>query len=91
MIPFKPYGDFPISILIRRSENELTQTGDDREGGLLLVDEEDVVLGMSLFKFDNEPLAAKFIGEIRIGRFRELLGEEESVLSQERDGLSNRH
>jgi len=91
IITFNPYGDFPIHISIWRSENELNQTGDNRDGGLLLTDEEGVVLGISLFRYDNEPLAARFFGEVRIGRFRELLEKEEPVLSEERDGLVSRH
>jgi len=65
--------------------------GDDRDGGLLLCDDEDAVLGISLFKYDNEPLAAHCFGEVKIGRFRELLEKEEPVLSEERDGLVARH
>ena len=85
------YGDFPIHISIWRANKELTQTGDDRHGGLILVDNEDVVLGISLFKYNNEPLAANFCGEVKIKRFRELLKEEEPVLTEERDGLAVRH
>lgn len=90
-VSYDNYGDFPIHISIWRAERELRQTGDDRDGGLLLVDDEDTVLGISLFKYDNEPLAAHFFGEVRIGRFRELLAREETVLSEERDGLITRH
>ena len=91
IVSYGDYGDFPIHISIWRAEKELTQIGDDRDGGLLLVDHEDTVLGISLFKYDNEPLAAHFFGEVRVGRFRELLEREETVLSEERDGLVARH
>ena len=90
-IPYADYEPFPIDISILRAESELTQTGDDRAGGLLLVDDGDVVLGASLFKYDNEPLASRFFGEVRIGGFRSLLQKEEPVLSEERDGLVARH
>jgi len=90
-VSFDPYGDFPIHISIWRAEKELTQTGDDRDGGLLIMDDEDIVLDISLFKYDNEPLATHFFGEVKIGRFRELLEKEEAVLSEERDGLVVRH
>jgi len=90
-VSYSSYGNFPIHVSIWCAEKELTQTGDDRHGGLILVDSEDVVLGISLFKYDNEPLAARFFGEVRIGRFRELLEKEEAVLSEERDGLVIRH
>jgi len=90
-IPYSHYGNFPIHLSIWRAEKELTQTGDDRDGGILIVDDEGVVLGISLFKYDNEPLASRFFGEVRIGRFRELLEKEELVLREERDGLIARH
>jgi hypothetical protein len=90
-ISYGEFGDFPVHISLWRAEHELTQSGDDREGGLLLVDEEDAVLGMSLFKYDPEALAARFFGEVRIGNFRRLLNEEEPVLREERDGLIARH
>ncbi|MCK4817285.1 hypothetical protein KA005_16055, partial [bacterium] len=67
------------------------QDGDDRMGGLLLVDEKDAVLGISLFKYDNEALAARFFGQVAIGKFRKLLKKEEPVLSEARDGLVARH
>lgn len=90
-ISFSDYEDFPIHISILRSDTELLQTGDDRQGGLLLVDEDDVVLVISLFKYDNEPLASRFFGEVRIGNFRELLINEEPVLREDRFGLNERH
>jgi len=91
VISYGKYGNFPVHFVLFRADKELTQTGDDRDGGLLLVDNKNVVLGISLFKYDNEPLAARFFGEIRIDRFRELLENEEAVLSEERDGLAPRH
>lgn len=91
-ITYDDLGAFPIHIAIMRAEKvELTQAGEDREGGLLLLDDEDIVLGISLFKYDNEPLAARFSGEVRIGGFRKLLEREEPVLLEERDGLASRH
>lgn len=90
-IDYEKYGRFPIQISISRAERELNQSGDDRNGGLLIVDEEGIILGISLFKYENEPLAANFFGEVKIGRFRELLLNEEAVLSEEREGLLRRH
>ena len=83
---------FPIHVSIWRAEKgDLIQDGDDRMGGLLLVDEKDAVLGISLFKYDNEALAARFFGQVAIGKFRKLLKKEEPVLSEARDGLVARH
>ena len=36
------YGEFPIRVSVLRSESELQQQGDDRQGGLLVVDDQDV-------------------------------------------------
>jgi hypothetical protein len=91
VVPFGSYVDFPISISISRADKELKQTIDCRDGGLLLVDDKNAVLGISLFKFDSEPLAAHFFGEVRIERFRELLEKEEPVLNEEREGINIRH
>lgn len=91
IISHEGYQDFPVYITIARAEKELNQIGDTRDGGLLLVDEKNTVLMISLFKYDQEPLAAHFYGEVRIENFRELLKKEEAVLSEERDGLSIRH
>ena len=90
-IKYRSYKEFPVHISINRAERELTQLGDDRIGGLLVIDDENVVLGISLFKFDNEPLASRFFGEVVIGNFRELLENEEAVLDEGRDGLLQRH
>ena len=91
VIQLGTYAGFPASITISRADKELTQTGDSRDGGLLLIDDKDAVLGISLFKFDSEPLAAHLFGEVRIGNFRELLESEEPVLSEEREGINIRH
>jgi len=91
IISHKSYPDFRIHISLWRSEGELSQSGDDREGGLLVIDDANVVLDISLFKYDNEPLASHFFGEVVINDFRELLKNEETVLTEERNGLANRH
>lgn len=85
------YGEFPICLSISRAESELRQEGDDRAGGLLIIDDHEVVLDMSLFKYDREPLAARFFGEVSFGRFRELLTKEEPVLDEKREGLNRSH
>lgn len=85
------YGEFPIRVVVLRSESELQQQGDDRQGGILIADDEDVALDMSLFKFDREPLAAHLFGQATFGRFRELLAKEEPVLDEKREGLNRNH
>jgi len=91
VIPYKNYVDFKIHMSLWRSERELSQSGDDRVGGVLVIDDANVVLDISLFKFDNEPLASRFFGEVVISGFRDLLNKEEPVLTEERNGLANRH
>jgi len=85
------HGDFQIHFSLSRAETELSQSTEEREGGLLILDEAESVLDMSLFKYDNEPLASRFFGELVIGRFRQLLESEEPVLKEERDGLDRSH
>jgi hypothetical protein len=84
-------GEFPVDVEILVAEGELTQTTDDRQGGLLILDDENAVLDISLFKYENEPFAARIFGEVRIHGFRRLLEAEEPVLKEERDGLQLRH
>lgn len=91
VVAFPPYANFSVDLVLRRSNQELTQSGDDRDGGLLILDEQDAVLDISLFKYNNEPLANRFYGEVKINRFRELLAAEEAVLSDAREGLLSRH
>ena len=83
--------DYPIHVSVWRSDTELTQSGDDRQGGLLITDDENMVLDISMFRYDNEPLAVRFFGEARIEGFRYLLQKEEAVLSDDRQGLARRH
>jgi len=90
-VPCEDYGEFPIRLSILRAESELRQEGDDRPGGLLIIDEEEAVLDMSLFKYDREPLAARLFGEVTFGRFRELLAREEPALDEKREGLNRSH
>jgi hypothetical protein len=85
------YDEFPIHLSISRAESELQQEGDDRPGGVLIVDDRNAALDMSLFKYDREPLAARLFGEARFGRFRELLQREEPVLDEKREGLNRSH
>jgi hypothetical protein len=88
---YKTYPEFRIHISLWRSETELLQSGDDRTGGLLIIDDANVVLDISLFKYDNEPLASRFFGEVVINGFRGLLINEEAVLTEERNGIARRH
>jgi hypothetical protein len=83
--------EFVNELSINLSETELTQVGDDRLGGILIIDDANVVLGDTLFRYDNEPLAAKIYGEVKIIGFRNLLKDEEPVLRDDRGGLELDH
>jgi len=91
VVSLKDFGDFKITMLMLRSKIALAQEGGERSGGLLILDECDTVLDLSLFKYDSEPLASHFFGEVTIDRFRDLLKKNEQVLSEERDGLIEHH
>jgi len=91
IIPYGTFGDIPIHMSVSRSKNELIQNGEGRTGGLIILDEKGTVLDLTLFKFDNEPLAMHYFGEVIIGKFRPILLSEQAVLSIARDGLTRRH
>ena len=92
-VSFNDYDPFEIQMNISRSDTTLSQKdkGNTRQGGLLIIDDKDVVLDISLFKYDYDPIASKLYGEIVIGGFRKLLKDNEIVLSPERDGLVTSH
>jgi hypothetical protein len=85
------YGEFSAHISLYRANMELTQSTDERQGGLLLLDDAQSVLDISLFKYDNEPLASHLFGELTIYGFRGLMEREEPVLREERDGINHVH
>ncbi|TSA24004.1 hypothetical protein D4R71_07680 [bacterium] len=91
ILNYLDYEDFEIDLRILRHKDELNQLGENRDGGILILDSHDTVLDISLFKYDNEPLASKIFGFLHIKNFRTLLKNEEPVLKQERTGLDNRH
>jgi hypothetical protein len=90
-IDYGDLGEFNIALRLYRADTELSQSGDTRQGGLLILDEENAVLGISLFRFDREPLASRLYGEFRIDRFRDLLRVDDTVLSETRYTLDERH
>jgi hypothetical protein len=85
------YGELSAHMTLYRAGDELLQSGDERHGGLLIVDDAQSVLDISLFKYDNEPLASHLFGELVIYGFRELMEREEPILKEERDGINRCH
>jgi len=91
---------FNIEVEILRSTIHLSQGTagyEDREGGLLVLDEDDNVLDLTLFRYDNDPAASKLFGRLRIlGAYlyiRSKLNSKspEAILSEDREGLVRSH
>ena len=77
------------------SQGEAAYT--DREGGLLVLDEDDAVLDLQLFGFDDDPAARPIAGILRIigagDYIRTKLNQSdpEEVLTETRDGFNRQH
>ena len=65
--------------------------------GLLVLDEDDDVLDLTLFGFDEEPAAARLFGQLRLNGAGELIRSRlnsqtpEEILTETRDGFDRRH
>jgi hypothetical protein len=70
---------------------------EDREGGLLVSDEDEAVLDLSLFGFDDDPSARRISGSIKLigagDYIRRKLNEAqpEEILTETRDGFDKNH
>ena len=75
-----------------RAEEELTQDEDGymRDGGLL-VRSGTAIHCATLFRFDTDKHARRLFGTLRCDYIEVLLGREESVISDKRDGLDTQH
>jgi len=91
---------FGIELEIFQAENDLTQGSagyEDREGGLLVLDEDDNVLDLTLFRYDNDPSGSKLFGKLRINGAGEYIREKlnsnppEAILSEDREGFVRGH
>lgn len=80
-----------------RSDEPLPQgeAGEDRQGGLLVFDEERSVLDLTLFGYDNDPLAVRFWGRLNLNGAHQLirkrLKERDEILAETRDGFVRTH
>lgn len=65
---YVPYGgiNFAVRITIKKADRRLGQSGEFREGGLIVVYNEDAVADCSLFGFDADSHARKLYGEVEI-------------------------
>lgn len=82
------------------SQRELTQGEagyEDREGGLLILDEDEAVLDLTLFGFDDDPSARRISGMLKLigagDYIRRKLNEAqpEELLTETRDGFDKNH
>lgn len=88
LFKFHNFGKFLIRYTIKKSKTELSQTGFDRRGGLIIFHDEDAVLDCQLFGFDREHFAEKLFGDVEIsGDNLPLLLEEEDIVDEKRRGL----
>lgn len=91
---------FQTEIEIWKAENDLSQGTvgyEDREGGLLVTDEDDNVMDLTLFRYDNDPCASRLFGTVRIkgaGEYIRLKLDSdppEEILTEDREGLVRKH
>lgn len=84
--------EFEITLTVLDAVSDLDQKASDRrEGGLLVVDEDDAVLDLTLFGYDDNSSAASLTGEVRIKGFKKLFQTDASVVIESREGLDYAH
>jgi hypothetical protein len=96
--------DLETQILVKGeigfTRDELTQgeaASIEREGGLLLLDEDDAVLDLQLFGFDMDPAARRISGTVRLVGAGEYIRTKlnqphpEEILTETRDGFNAQH
>jgi len=86
------------TIGLTQAEQSQGEVGyEDREGGLLVLDEDEAVLDLSLFGFDDDPNARRISGSIKLigagDYIRRKLNEAqpEEILTETRDGFDKNH
>jgi hypothetical protein len=89
-----------VSVDLNAFEDELVQGErglEEREGGLLVLDEDEAALDLTLFGYDKDPGAARFFGTLRLDGVGQLIRERlaadrpEEILSETRDGFNTSH
>ncbi len=66
------------------------EEGDYADGGLLVISR-DIVISLTMLKFENDPYAAYFYGSIECDYLHDLLKNDEPVLTATRDGINWTH
>lgn len=86
---------YPAEALLEvyRSNIQLStrgEEGDYADGGLLVISR-DIVISLTMLKFENDPYAGHFYGSIRCDYLHDLLKNDEPVLTATRDGINWTH
>jgi hypothetical protein len=84
-------GKFKIRITVRKTNKNLTVTGEYREAGLIHYHDNYAVADCTLWGFDNDPLARSLFGEVEIIGFSRFLKRDEDVIDEKRRGLNRKH
>jgi hypothetical protein len=66
------------------------EEGDYADGGLLVISR-DIVVALTMLKFENDPYAGYFYGSIQCDYLHDLLKNDEPVLTATRDGINWTH
>ena len=87
--------EFPASVKLElyRSSIQLStrgEEGDYADGGLLVISK-GMVVSLTMFKYENDPVAAYFYGTLQCDYLHELLKNDEPVLTATRDGINWSH
>lgn len=93
-----PYtvGNFPIKVSIKKAERRLGQSGEFREGGLIVIYNDDAVADCSLFGFDADSYARPLFGEVNIqaqaSKVAKLFDPAQPIIDEKRkSGLDPEH
>ena len=79
-----------LDLTVSRAEKPLTQEGYTRDGGLL-IRSRNAIHGATLFKFEHNPYATRFFGELRCNYIDDLMKQGDLVVDDKRDGLDLHH
>ncbi len=91
---------FQAELEIYRAYTDLSQVEvgmENREGGLLVMDEDSNVLDLTLFKYDSEPAASRIFGNLKVQGAGDYIRKKlnsprpEEVLTETREGLATKH
>ena len=85
-------GAMSLNYEIFVAPNELDQVPSERrEGGLLIIDEADAVIDLSLFRYDRDPDAERLFGEIKVVGLRDAMRRDQTLVTEERDGFNRQN